>query len=58
VLDRGRDQLQRVDERTGGRWRGAVAAADRRLAFAAGAVERLPIVQRGERPETDVDRRA
>jgi hemerythrin superfamily protein len=57
VVDRGRDQLQRVDELTRGRFAGVVAAADRGLAAAAGAVERWPVVQRGERPETDVDRR-
>jgi hemerythrin superfamily protein len=53
VLDRSRDQLQRADELTRGRFAGLLATADRGLAAAAGAVERSPVVQRGERPETD-----
>jgi hemerythrin superfamily protein len=53
VLDRTRDQLQRLDELTARRFTGRLDAADRALAGLAGAVERLPIVQRGERPETD-----
>ncbi len=57
VLDRSRDQLQRVDERTRGRFGGVLATADRGLAATAGAVERLPIMQRGERPETSDDHR-
>jgi hypothetical protein len=52
VLDRSRDNLQRLDEATSGRFGPVLAVADRGLAAAAGAVERLPIVQRGERPET------
>jgi hypothetical protein len=52
VLDRSRDQLQRMDELTSGRFGSVLAAADRALAAAAGAVERLPILQRGERTET------
>ncbi|QJY47538.1 hemerythrin domain-containing protein [Pseudonocardia broussonetiae] len=52
VLDRGRDLLQRVDELTGGRAAPVVAVVDRALAATAGAVERLPPVRRGERPET------
>jgi hypothetical protein len=58
VLDRSRDQLQRAAELTRGRFGGLLATADRGLAAAAGAVERLPVMQRGERPETDDDRRA
>jgi hypothetical protein len=52
VLDRSRDQLQRVVELTSGRFGSVLAVADRALAAAAGAVERLPILLRGERPET------
>jgi hemerythrin superfamily protein len=52
VLDRSRDQLQRVGELTRGRFGGVLTTADRGLAAASGAVERLPIIQRGERPET------
>jgi hemerythrin superfamily protein len=52
VLDRTRDQLQRLDERTGYRFRAGLGALDRVLAGAAGAVERLPIIRRGERAET------
>jgi hemerythrin superfamily protein len=52
VLDRSRDNLQRVDELTRGRFGGLLAKADAGLAAAAGAVERLPIIRRGERPET------
>ncbi|MCO1656256.1 hemerythrin domain-containing protein [Pseudonocardia humida] len=52
VLDRGRDNLQRLDERTGHRFRTRLATLDRALAAAAGAVEQLPIMQRGERRET------
>jgi hypothetical protein len=52
VLDRGRDRLQRLDELTRWRFTGAVSAADRWLSAAAGAVERLPIMRRGERAET------
>jgi hemerythrin superfamily protein len=57
VLDRSRDQLQRVDERTRGRFGGLLATADRGLAATSGAVERLSIMQRGERPETSDDHR-
>lgn len=52
VLDRSRDRLQQVDELTRGRLATPIAAADRVLAATAGAVERLPVVRRGERPET------
>jgi hemerythrin superfamily protein len=52
VLDRSRDRLQQLDELT--RWRAtrAISAADRWLSSAAGAVERVPLLRRGERAET------
>jgi hypothetical protein len=53
VLDRARDRLQQADELLGGRGAGVVAAMDQALAGAAGAVERLPVMRTGERPETD-----
>lgn len=52
VLDRLRDQVQRVDEMTGARWSPALDGVDRVLAEAAGAVERLPVMRTGDRPET------
>jgi hemerythrin superfamily protein len=52
VLDRGRDLLQKIDEVTRCRFTGPLSAADRRLADAAGAVERIPVFQWGERQET------
>jgi hypothetical protein len=52
VLDRTRDRLQQLDEVTRWRFTAAVSAADRLLAGAAGAVERLPVLRWGERPET------
>jgi hypothetical protein len=52
VLDRARDNLQRLDELTGGRLTAAVSALDRALSGASGAVERWPLLQRGERRET------
>jgi hypothetical protein len=52
VLDRARDLLQRFDEATDCRLTGPVSTADRLLAGAAGAVERTPVLRRGERPET------
>jgi hemerythrin superfamily protein len=52
VLDRSRDNLQRLDEATSGRLGPVLATADRGLAAAAGAVEQLPVFRRGERPET------
>jgi hypothetical protein len=52
VLDRGRDRLQWLDEATSGRWSGRLAMADRALAAAAGAVERFPLLRRGERAAT------
>ncbi|HWM03810.1 MAG TPA: hemerythrin domain-containing protein [Actinophytocola sp.] len=52
VLDRARDRLQQLDELTRGRFTSAVSAVDRALSGAAGAVERWPLLQRGERPET------
>jgi hemerythrin superfamily protein len=50
VLDRTRDRLQQFDERTGGRV--TIAHVDRMLAAAAGRVERMALLRRGERPET------
>jgi hemerythrin superfamily protein len=52
VLDRSRDRLQQLDELTHGRLATALATLDRLLATAAGAVERLPLMRRGERPAT------
>jgi len=52
VIDRARDALQQLDELTRCRFTGAIAAADRVLADASGAVERVPVFQWGERPET------
>ena len=55
VLDRARDRLQQLDERTRYRLTSLAGRVDRGLAAAAGAVERLPIMQRGERPQTSRD---
>jgi hypothetical protein len=52
VLDRSRDRLQQLDEVTGGVAERALSRLDRALAAAAGTVERLPPMRRGERPET------
>lgn len=52
VLDRTRDRLQQLDERTGGRLEARIRAVDRALAAAAGRVERMSLLRRGERPET------
>jgi hypothetical protein len=52
VIDRARDNLQRLDERTGYRFSARLSALDRALAAASGAVEQLPIVQHGERRQT------
>jgi hypothetical protein len=52
LLDRSRDRLQQVDELTHHRLTRALSTLDRILAAAAGWVERLPVMQRGERPET------
>lgn len=49
VLDRTRDRLQQLDHVTGGRLGSALTALDRLLAGTAGAVERLPVMQWGER---------
>jgi len=54
VLDRARDLLQKLDEVTRCRFTTPVSTADRALAVAAGAVERMPVLQRGERPETSL----
>jgi hemerythrin superfamily protein len=55
VLDRCRDRLQRCDEQTAGRVAPLLVIADRLLATASGAVERLPVMRKGERPETATD---
>jgi hemerythrin superfamily protein len=52
VLARSRDRLQQLAEWTGGRLDPLLGPADRVLALAAGAVERIPVIQYGERPET------
>jgi hypothetical protein len=52
VIDRTRDNLQRLDELTGHRFSARLTPLDRALAAAAGAVEQLPIMQRGERRQT------
>lgn len=53
VIDRSRDRLQQLGEWTGGRLDPLLGPTDRVLALAAGAVERIPVIQYGERPETD-----
>ena len=53
VLDRTRDRLQQLDEVTRWRFTAAVSAADRLLADTAGAVERMPVLRWGERPQTN-----
>jgi hypothetical protein len=52
VLDRLRDRVQQVDELARGRLTGPLSRVDRGLAAAAGRVEALPLLRRGERPET------
>jgi hypothetical protein len=52
VLDRTRDRLQQLDELTRGRMTPALDTLDALLARSAGAVERIPLLRRGERPET------
>jgi hemerythrin superfamily protein len=52
VLDRARDLLQKLDEITRCRFSGPVSRADRLLATAVGGVERIPVLQWGERAET------
>ena len=52
VLDRLRDNAQRVDEATDGRFAGVLGVADTALASAAGAVERMSIIRTGDRTET------
>ena len=52
VLDRGHDLLQRLDEATRCRFTVSLSTADRLLATAAGTVERIPVLQWGERQET------
>lgn len=48
VLDRGRDRAHWLDERTGGRNHRRLARLDAALAAVAGAVERLPVMRRGD----------
>lgn len=50
MLDRSRDRLQQLDELT--RHRLTLSTLDLILAEVAGGVERLPMMQRVERPET------
>jgi hypothetical protein len=52
VLDRARDLLQKLDELTHCRFTAPLSAADHLLAITADAVERIPLLQRGEPPET------
>ena len=52
VLDRLRDEVQRVDERTHGRIAPTLDLVDRSLAGLAGRVERMRIIRTGDRPET------
>ncbi len=52
LLDRSRDALDRVARRNDGRARARAEKASRALAKAAGAIERLPPVRRGERGRT------
>jgi hypothetical protein len=52
LLDRSRDALDRAARRSGGRARAGAERASRALAKVAGAVERLELVQRGERVRT------
>lgn len=52
MLDRARDLLQKLDEDTRCRFTARVSTADHLLASAAGAVEQIPLLQWGERPET------
>jgi hypothetical protein len=52
LLDRARDLLQRLEEITRCRFTVPLSTADRYLAAASEAVERIPVLQRGERSET------
>ena len=52
VLDRTRDRLQQLHELTRGRMTPTLDTVDAVLARSAGAVERIPLLRRGERPET------
>jgi hypothetical protein len=52
MLDRSRDRLQQLDELTHHRLTRPLSTLDWILAAAAGWVERLPVMQRGERPDT------
>ncbi|MGK8503411.1 hemerythrin domain-containing protein [Nocardia asiatica] len=51
-LDRSRDRLDRAARRAPGRWAAGCAHVSRALALAAGAVEHLPPLRRGEHPST------
>ncbi|WP_127782310.1 hemerythrin domain-containing protein [Rhodococcus sp. X156] len=52
VLDRSRDALQVLNERTDRRMNHLIGPADQALATAAGAVERLPIMRKGDKAPT------
>jgi hemerythrin superfamily protein len=51
-LDRARDRLQQLGEALGGRGAGVLRTVDDALAGASGAVERMPVIRTGQRPET------
>ncbi|TFV55826.1 hemerythrin domain-containing protein [Mycobacterium sp. PS03-16] len=57
VLDRSRDQLDRVARRTTGRARGVFTGVSTGLARVAGAIEHIPPLTRGEDPSTNSPRR-
>jgi hemerythrin superfamily protein len=52
VIDRSRDLLDRAARRSEGTGRARLEATSRALAKAAGAVERIPVMKRGEDPST------
>ncbi|MFE7743746.1 hemerythrin domain-containing protein [Nocardia sp. NPDC057455] len=51
-LDRSRDRLDQAARRAPGRWAAGCAQASHALALAAGVVEHLPPLRRGEHPST------
>lgn len=51
-IDRSRDRLDRAARRVPGRWAAGCRTASRALATAAGAIEHLPPLRRGEHPST------
>lgn len=57
VLDRARDQLDRAARRTGGRTRDVLTGVSAGLARAAGVIEHVPPLTRGEDPSTRSPRR-